>query len=69
MCVSHETIYKSLFIQIRGVLRQELKKHLRTKGMFRHAKSHRVAGRGNIVDAISIRNALQNKGARVEDSL
>lgn len=25
MCVSHETIYKSLFIQTRGVLRQELK--------------------------------------------
>ena len=34
MCVSHETIYKSLFIQARGVLRQELKKHLRTKRMF-----------------------------------
>jgi IS30 family transposase len=62
MCVSHETIYKSLFIQIRGVLRQELKKHLRTKGMFRHAKSHRVAGRGNIVDAISIRERSAKQG-------
>ena len=31
MCVSHETIYKSLFIQTRGVLREDLKKHLRTK--------------------------------------
>lgn len=63
MCVSHETIYKSLFIQTRGVLRQELKKHLRTKRMFRHAKSHRVAGRGHIVDAISIRE----RSAQVED--
>jgi IS30 family transposase len=63
MCVSHETIYKSLFIQTRGVLRQELKKHLRTKRMFRHAKSHRVAGRGHITDAISIRE----RPAQVED--
>ena len=63
MCVSHETIYKSVFIQTRGVLRQELKKHLRTKRMFRHAKSHRVAGRGNITDAISIRE----RPALVED--
>ena len=31
--------------------------------MFRHAKSHRVAGRGNIVDAISIRE----RSAQVED--
>ena len=37
MCVSHETIYKSLFIQTRGVLRQELKKRLRTKRMWRRA--------------------------------
>ena len=29
--VSHETIYKSLFIQSRGVLKKELQKHLRTK--------------------------------------
>jgi IS30 family transposase len=63
MCISHETIYKSLFIQTRGVLRQELKKQFRTKRMFRHAKSHRVAGRGHITDAISIRE----RPAQVED--
>jgi IS30 family transposase len=28
---SHETIYRSLFIQARGVLKQELIQHLRTK--------------------------------------
>lgn len=57
MCVSHETIYKSLFIQTRGLFREELKKkHLRTKRMFRHAKSHHVSTRGQIVDAISIRD-------------
>jgi IS30 family transposase len=55
MYVSHETIYKSLFIQAKGVLREELKKHLRTKRMFRHTRTHRVSTRGQIADAISIR--------------
>lgn len=55
MYVSHETIYKSLFIQTRGALSEEVKKHLRTKRMFRHAKSHKTAYGGHIVDAISIR--------------
>ena len=31
MRVSHETIYRSLFIQARGVLKQELLEHLRSK--------------------------------------
>jgi len=56
MCVSHETIYKSLFIQTRSVFREELKKHLRTKRMFRHGKSHKAGRRGQIADAISIRD-------------
>lgn len=63
MCVSHETIYKSLFIQTRGLFREELKKHLRTKRMFRHAQSHKVTTRGQIVDAISIRE----RPAEVQD--
>jgi IS30 family transposase len=63
MCVSHETIYKSLFIQTRGLFREELKKHLRTKRMFRHAQSHKTTRRGQIVDAISIRE----RPAEVED--
>lgn len=63
MCVSHETIYKSLFIQTRGLFREEIKKHLRTKRMFRHAKSHKVSARGQIVDAISIRE----RPAEIED--
>jgi IS30 family transposase len=54
MRVSHETIYKSLFIQTRGIFKAELKKHLRTKRMFRHAKRHKSGTRGQIIDAISI---------------
>lgn len=63
MYVSHETIYKSLFIQARGTLREELKKHLRTKRMFRHARSHKAAHGRHLVDAVSIRE----RPAEIED--
>lgn len=54
--VSHETIYKSLFVQSRGVLRKELQKHLRTKRPFRQSRQHnnRGARRGQIIDGVSI---------------
>jgi len=58
MRVSHETIYRSLFIQARGVLKKELMDHLRTKRRMRRSRHHAtVSGqsRGRIVDAISIR--------------
>ena len=57
MRVSHETIYRSLFIQARGVLKKELMDHLRSKRRMRrsrHASEHGQS-RGKIVDAISIR--------------
>src|SRR6202167_2364963 len=55
--VSHETIYRSLFIQARGVLKKELIGHLRSKRRIRRSKHSRASGqsRGQIVDAISIR--------------
>jgi len=55
MSIPHETMYKSLFIQTRGVLREDVKKHLRMKRMFRRAKNHQTLSRGNIQGAISIR--------------
>uniref|UniRef100_UPI00389A17A8 IS30 family transposase n=1 Tax=Robbsia andropogonis TaxID=28092 RepID=UPI00389A17A8 len=63
MSISHETIYKSLFIQTRGVLREELKKHLRMKRMFRRARNHQTPSRGNIQGAVSIRE----RPAEIED--
>jgi len=54
MRVSHETIYRSLFIQARGVLKKELMDHLRSKRRMRHASEHGQS-RGQIVDALSIR--------------
>ena len=36
--VSHETIYRSLFIQARGVLKKELQQHLRSQRAIRHSR-------------------------------
>jgi len=55
--VSHETIYKSLFIQARSALKKELLQHLRkTRAMRRSRhKSLKGDGLGQITDAVSIR--------------
>ena len=55
MHVSHETIYRSLFIQARGVLKKELIQHLRAKRLIRRSRHSRAGGKshGQIVDAIS----------------
>ena len=65
MRVSHETIYKSLFVQARGVLRKELISRLRTGRLMRRGKASTIRGqpRGQIVDAISIRE----RPAEIED--
>ena len=65
MRVSHETIYRSLFIQARGVLKKELIGHLRSKRRIRRSLHSRVGGqsRGQIVEAISIRQ----RPAEIED--
>jgi transposase, IS30 family len=57
MHISHETIYRSLFIQSRKVLKKELMNHLRTNRRMRHSKQHRTKGkiRGGIPDGLSIR--------------
>jgi len=56
MQVSHETIYRSLFVQARGVLKQELRAHLRRGQSLRIPRAARdPALRHRIADAISIR--------------
>jgi len=57
MRVSHETIYRSLFIQARGVLKKELLEHLRSKRRMRRSQHSRIFkdARGQIPEAISIR--------------
>ncbi len=65
MRVSHEIIYRSLFIQARGVLKKELIGHLREVRVMRASKKASTEGqpRGRIVDAVSIRQ----RPAEVED--
>lgn len=63
--VSHETIYRTLFIQARGALKKELLAHLRHTRAIRHPRGHTLKGKkqGQIVDAVSIRE----RPAEVED--
>jgi len=63
--VSHEAIYRTLFIQARGALRRELLEHLRrTRGMRRSRHyTQKTAGHGQIKDTVSIRE----RPAAVED--
>lgn len=63
--VSHETIYRSLFVQARGVLKKDLRAHLRSGRAIRRSRHATGKGdqRGSIVDAISIRE----RPASVED--
>ena len=63
--VSHETIYRSLFVQARGVLKKELLCHLRSKRSMRRSRPVDPNGdrRGHIKDIVSIRQ----RPAAVED--
>lgn len=64
--VSHETIYRSLFIQARGLLKKELQQFLRSKRTIRRSKhsSLKNDGLGQITNMVSIRE----RPASVEDS-
>jgi transposase, IS30 family len=62
MRVSHETIYRTLFLQARGALKKELLSHLRTQRQMRRSKKA-THSRGQILDAVSIRE----RPAEVQD--
>ncbi len=55
--VSHETIYRTLFIQARGALKKELLQHLRRRRGMRRSRHHtqKTADHSRITDAVSIR--------------
>ena len=63
--VSHETIYKTLYVQARGALKKELQQCLRSSRVMRRSKhsSLKAQGLGKIVDAVSI----SERPATVED--
>jgi len=54
--LSHETIYRSLYVQARGVLKRELLRSLRTRRVMRRSRlaSRAGQGRGQIVEAVPI---------------
>jgi IS30 family transposase len=56
--VSHETIYRSLFVQARGVLKKELFQHLRSKRTIRRSRRMDLPAdrRGKIANMVSIRD-------------
>jgi IS30 family transposase len=63
--VSHETIYRSLFIQARGALKKELLEHLRRTRAMRRSRHHtqKTDDHGRIRDTVSI----SERPASVED--
>src|SRR5450759_2129634 len=63
--VSHETIYRSLYIQARGALKKELLEHLRCTRVMRRSRHHtqKTGDHGRITDAVSI----SERPATVED--
>jgi len=63
--VSHETIYRSLYVQARGVLKKELMEHLRSRRAIRRSRhaTAKADQRGRIPDAVSI----SERPASVED--
>lgn len=63
--VSHETIYRSLFIQARGALKKELLEHLRRTRVMRRSRHHtqKTDNHGRIIDTVSI----SERPATVED--
>jgi len=63
--VSHETIYRTLFIQARGALKKELLQHLRRTRRMRRSRHHtqKTADHGQITGAVSI----SERPAEVQD--
>jgi IS30 family transposase len=63
--VSHETIYRSLYIQARGALKKELLQHLKRPRVMRRSRHHtqKTDNHGRILDTVSI----SERPATVED--
>jgi IS30 family transposase len=64
--VSHETIYRSLFIQARGALKKELVEHLRRTRAMRRSRHHtqKTDDHGRITDTVSISERPANAADR-----
>ncbi len=67
MHISHEALYKTLFIQSRGALEKELLRQLRTQQVVRQSKHFNTKGdaRGGIIDAVSIHDRPEEVNDRI----
>ena len=63
--VSHETIYRSLFIQARGVLKKELQRYLKSQRAIRRSKNHSLKNEG--LGQIKNMALIRERPASVED--
>ncbi|MFC7538104.1 IS30 family transposase [Sphingomonas sp. GCM10030256] len=63
--VSHETIYRSLFVQARGVLKKDLQAHLRSGRVIR--RSRHATGKGDARDSLADMISIRERPASVED--
>src|ERR1051326_2516086 len=68
MRVSHETIYRSLYLQTRSILHRQLVGRLRTKRTMRKGKKASTKGQrhGQIIDAVSIHDRPAEIAARTK---
>ena len=66
MRVSHETIYRSLFIQACGVLKKELMDHLRSKRRMRRSRHASASGqsRGQIVTRLVLPRPVPSQASK-----
>lgn len=63
MQVSHETIYKSIYVRAKGVIHHSFSQHLRRSRPMRHSRHHRRSGDRsftNIVNGVSIHERSKN---------
>ena len=67
--VSHETIYRSLFVQARGVLKKELLRHLRSKRTIRRSSRRAAMGIGEDRSRISSRSASDRRRLKIGQCL
>jgi IS30 family transposase len=63
MQISHETIYKSIYVRAKGVIHHSFSQHLRRSRSMRHSRHHRRSGNRcfiKIINGVSIHERLKN---------
>jgi len=67
MAISHETIYRSIYVQTRGVLKKELMSHLRARRVMRKARTKVKSPGAKTTGAIQNEVSIRERPAEIED--